>query len=481
MGFARTEQPTALAPANCAAPPGPRGLAFWWRLLRASDGWLDLLTWLNRRYGDVVGFGFLGFPACLINDPAGIEYVLVTDYQNFTKSMDYRALSRVLGQGLLTSEGEFWKHQRRLVQPAFFRDRILSYGELMTSYTRRMLETWQDGEVRDVHADMMRVTLEITARCLFNVDITHAAGTIGQALEVVMQHMPKLAGFAFLPDWVPVPGLGAFRRALADLDQIVYGIIRDRRADGQHPGDLLDMLLDARDENGAGMSDQQLRDEVMTLLLAGHETTANTLAWTLYLLSQHPEQQSRLEAEVAGVLDGRVAQAAELQRLPYTQLVLMESQRLYPPAWAIGRKAIRDFEVGGYRMRAGTNVVISQWVMHRDPRFYPDPERFDPDRWRQSSLPKFAYLPFGAGPRVCVGASLALTESALVLATLMQHYRFSLASSDPVKAFPSVTLRPRHGLRLRVEKRRQRASATVLGSSPALASTAYTTKPVTKL
>ncbi|MGA2134416.1 MAG: cytochrome P450 [Bryobacteraceae bacterium] len=452
MGFARTEQPAVVVSPVRAAPPGPHGVLFWWQLLRSPDGWLDVLTWLTRRYGDVVGFGFFGFPACIINDPAGIEHVLVTDYQNFTKSMDYRALSRVLGQGLLTSEGEFWKHQRRLVQPAFFRDRILSYGELMTTYTARLLESWRDGEVRDVHADMMRVTLEITARCLFNVDITRDAGTIGQALEVVMRHMPKLAGFAFLPDWVPVPGLGGFRRALADLDTIVYGIIRARRADGQHPGDLLDMLLDARDENGAGMSDLQLRDEVMTLLLAGHETTANTLAWTLYLLAQHPEEQMRLENEVREALDGRAAQAGELQRLPYTQMVLMESQRLYPPAWAIGRKSIREFEVGGYRLRAGTNVVISQWVMHRDPRFFPEPERFHPDRWREINLPKFVYLPFGAGPRVCVGASLALTESALALATLAQHFRFSPASREPVKAFPSVTLRPRNGLRLRVQK-----------------------------
>ncbi len=458
MGFADAQHPSVTTHAKPAVPPGPRGVVFLWRLLRAPDGWLDFLADCQRQYGNVVYFRFLGVPACLINDPAGIEQVLVTEYQNFTKSMDYRALSRVLGQGLLTSEGEFWKRQRRLVQPAFFRDRILSYGSLMTAYAARLLETWQDGEVRDIHRDMMRVTLEIAARSLFNVDIEGDTGTIAKALTVVLDDMPKLAGFAFLPEWVPVPGLGAFRRALADLDKIVYGIVRERRSNGQHPGDLLDMLLDARDENGGGMSDLQLRDEVMTLLLAGHETTANTLAWTLYLLAQNPEQQSRLEAELREVLGGRVADAAGLHRLPYTQMVLMESQRLYPPAWAIGRKAIHDFDVAGYRIPAGTNVIVSQWVMHRDAHFYPDPERFDPERWRaevagRRSLPKFAYLPFGAGPRVCVGASLALTESALVLATLMQHYRFSLASAEPVKAFPSVTLRPRNGLRLRVEKR----------------------------
>jgi cytochrome P450 len=454
MSFAKA-QPAVVQDRGHALPPGPRGISLLWRLPRAANGWLDFLTWFQRQYGNVVFFRFLTAPACLINDPAGIECVLVANHQNFTKSMDYRALSRVLGQGLLTSEGEFWKRQRRLVQPAFFRDRILSYGGLMTSYTARMLETWRDGEVRDVHHDMMRVTLEIAARSLFNVEIQGDAGTIGSALTVVMNEMPKLAGFAFLPDWVPVPGLGPFRRALADLDRIVYGIIRGRRETGEHPGDLLDMLLDARDENGEGMSDLQLRDEVMTLLLAGHETTANTLSWALYLLAQNPESQARLAAELHDVLGGRVADAAGLQRLPYTQMVLMEAQRLYPPAWAIGRKALVDFEVSGYRVPAGTNVIVSQWVLHRDPQIYPDPERFNPERWREEvagrrSLPKFAYLPFGAGPRVCVGASLALTESALVLATLIQHFRFSLASAEPVKAFPSVTLRPRRGVHLRV-------------------------------
>jgi len=428
-----------------------------WRLARARNGWLDCLPACRAQYGNIVFFRFLGSPVCLINDPAGIQQVLVTDHQNFTKSMDYRALARVLGQGLLTSEGEFWRRERRLVQPAFSRDRILAYSSLMTSYTVRLIETWQDGEVRDLHRDMMHVTLQIAARSLFNVDIEAEAGTIGRALGIVMDEMPKLTGFAFLPDWIPVPGLGPFYRALAELDRIVYGIIRDRRAGGRHPADLLDMLLDARDEEGAGMSDEQLRDEVMTLLLAGHETTANTLAWTLYLLARNPEQQARLEAEVRGVLDGRPAGAADLQQLPYTQMVLMESQRLYPPAWAVGRKALREFEICGYRLPAGTNVIVSQWVLHRDPRLYPDPECFDPERWREEAagrrgLPKFTYLPFGAGPRVCVGASLALTESALVLATLVGHFRFSLVSREPPRPFPSVTLRPRHGVRLRVEK-----------------------------
>ena len=320
--------------------------------------------------------------------------------------MDYRALSRVLGRGLLTSEGDLWKQQRRLIQPAFCRERIQFYAGFMTSYARRMLDDWPDGEVRDIHSDMMRVTLEIAARSLFSSEIGGDAGTIGRALTVVMRDMLNLANFSFLPGWLPLPGAGGFRRALRDLDEIVYGLIRDRRANGHHPGDLLDMLLEARDEDGAGMPDRQLRDEVMTLLLAGHETTANTLTWTLYLLGRYLEAQSRLEAEVDEVLGGRVPEAAGLHQLPYLQTVLMESQRLYPPAWAIGRKAIKAFDVLGYRLPAGTNVMISQWILHRNPRYYPDPERFDPDRWGEEaaghrSLPKFTYLPFwGGAPRL---------------------------------------------------------------------------------
>lgn len=271
-----------------------------------------------------------------------------------------------------------------------------------------------------------------------------------------MEEMPSLATWSFLPEWVPLPLLGRFKRAQRDLDNIVHGFIRQRRATGDRTGDLLDMLLDARDENGVGMPDQQVRDEVMTLLLAGHETTANTLSWTLYLLALNPEAQSCLASEVRDVLHGATPDAASLSRLSYTQMVLMESQRLYPPAWAVGRKAIRAFEIMGYRLPAGTNLSISQWVMHRDPRYYPDPERFDPSRWKEEAagrrkLPKFAYLPFGAGPRVCIGAGLALTEAALVLATLIQRFRFSLVSRDPVEKLLSVTLRPKNGLRLRVE------------------------------
>jgi cytochrome P450 len=457
MGFARAEGATAIRSKD-RLPPGPRRLSDSWALLRSPGAWLDFLARWSREYGDIVFFRFLGVPVCLINDPSSIEQVLVTDHQNFTKSLDYRVLARILGKGLLTSEGDLWRRQRRLIQPAFHRERIQSYAGTMTSCAQRLLENWTGGEIRDIHADMMRVTLEIAARCLFSADIANDASTVGAALAVVMEDILTLANFSFMPQWMPLPGSGGFRRALRELDRIVYGLIRERRANGQHSGDLLDLLLEARDAGGAGMPDRQVRDEVLTLLLAGHETTANTLTWTLYLLAQNPEAQARLEAEVDNMLQGRAPEAAGLHRLPYLETVLMESQRLYPPAWTVGRRAIKAFDILSYRLPAGTNIMVSQWILHRDSRYYREPERFDPDRWAENAgchnAPKFTYLPFGAGPRVCIGAGLALTEAALILAMLAQRFRFSLGSPEPVELLPSVTLRPKNGLRLRIEKRR---------------------------
>jgi cytochrome P450 len=430
-----------------------------WKLMFDPASWLPFLEGCARDYGDLVYFRLLTVRVCLVSDPDDIEEVLVSNYQNFTKSQDYRALARVLGNGLLTSEGDFWKRQRRLIQPGFHRERIASYGALMTSYTEHMLDAWRDGEVRDIHADLMRLTLEIAARSLFDVDIAGSASAVGNALNVVLEEYLGPSNFAsHLPAWVPLIGRRRFRRALRELDSIVYGFIGERRASGKQSGDLLGMLLEARDENGDGMPDEQLRDEVMTLLLAGHETTANTLTWALYLLARHPEVEARLCAELRAVLNGRAPQAQELHQLPYTGMVVSEAMRLYPPVWAIGRTARDAFDLHGYHFRAGTNVFISQWVVHRNPRYFPDPDRFDPDRWREDSparrnLPRFAYFPFGAGPRVCVGAGLALTEATLVLATLLQRFQFSLTSTAPVELMPSVTLRPKVGPRMRIARR----------------------------
>jgi cytochrome P450 len=425
-------------------------------MLRSGSS-LNFLIRLNERYGDMAYFRLFTVPACVVSDPAAVEQVLVAQNHNFTKSQDYRALQGILGEGLLTSEGDMWKRHRRLVQPAFFRERIAAYGPMMTAAAEKMAAERRDGEVRDIHADMMRVTLEITGRSLFDVDTADTAHTIGKALTVMMEDFMRLTSVNFFaPNWLTRVGPARFRRALGQIESVVYRIIRERRTSGKKSSDLLGLLLEARDENGSGLSDKELRDEVMTLLLAGHETTANTLGFTLYLLARNPEAETRLIAELDDVLRGRAAQSSDLHRLPYAEMVLKESMRLYPPAWAIGRKAIGAFDLLGYQLPAGTNVFMSQWIVQRDPQYYPNPELFDPDRWReanQRSLPKFAYLPFGGGPRVCVGAGLALTEATLVLATLLQRFRFRLVSDEPLRVLPSVTLRPKHGIPMRVEKR----------------------------
>jgi cytochrome P450 len=439
-------------------PPGPRGLAFLWEVLRSPNSSLDFLVRLHEHYGDMVFFHLLTIPACAVTDPAAIEQVLVAKSHNFTKSQDYKALHSILGEGLLTSEGDLWKRHRRLVQPAFFRERIAAYAPMMTAAAGQLADEWQDGDVRDIHADMMRLTLEIAGKTLFDVDTADIAKTIGKALSVGMEEFVRLTSVSFfIPNWLLLLGRRRFRRALRELEAVVYRIIRERRASTKDSGDLLSLLLQAREEDGSGLSDKELRDEVMTLLLAGHETTANTLSYTLYLLAQNPEAEERLYAELRQVLNGRPAEASDMHRLPYTEMVLKESMRLYPPAWAIGRKAISAFELLGYQFPAGTNVFMPQWIVHRDARYYPNPERFEPERWREladtRALPKFAYLPFGGGPRVCVGAGLALTEATVVLAAFVQRFRFRLVSDEPLQLMPSVTLRPKHGIKMRLEKR----------------------------
>lgn len=425
---------------------------------------LGFLTRCARQYGGVAFFRFMHIPVVLLSNPADIESVLITNSAKFVKSRDYRALANVLGEGLVTSEGDTWRRQRRLMQPAFYRQSILGYAQVMVDCTERHIAAWQDGASFDVHQQMMRLTLEIVARCLFGADVSSHAGAVGEALQVVMEDFNDYARLAMLlPRWLGLPVFSKMGRAVRRLDAALYSIIRERRAapGNGDSGDLLSLLLKAQDESGGAMDDRQVRDEAMTLFLAGHETTALALSWTWYLLGRNPEAQAKLAEELAQVLAGRAPTPDDLPRLRYTDMVLKESMRLYPPAWGIGREAREPFEAGGYRLRAGTNVFISQWVTHRDPRFFPDPERFDPERWRddpvrRGTLPRFAYFPFGGGPRVCIGAGFAQMEAALILATIARRFRLTVCSDHPIKLLPSVTLRPRHGIQ--VKAHRQEAS-----------------------
>lgn len=440
-------------------PPGPKGNFLLGSLGAMSRDWLGFYARCAKEYGDVVYLRFVHVPICVLVHPRDIEYVLVTNPGNFTKSADYRALARVLGKGLLISEGKFWQRQRSLIQPAFRRENILSYAPIMTATARRMVDTWSDNESRNIHDDLMRMTLEVVAQCLFGAQVGDAAERVGKAMHVVTERFVTDAGQALLfPFDIPDFLASGRRHAVGELNDVINGIIRERRNSNQAREDLLGMLLQARDAEGRPMSDTQLRDEVMTLFLAGHETTAIVLSWTCFLLAQNPEVEARLVEELRTVLGGREPTPGDLPNLRYTEMVLKEVMRLYPAVWGIGRKALADCEIGGYRVAAGTNVFIFQWLTHRDSRFFPDPEKFDPERWREDpvrpgKIPRFAYFPFGGGPRVCVGASFAMIEATLLLATILQRVHLDLEPNHPVETFATVTLRPKQGIRVNVRRR----------------------------
>jgi cytochrome P450 len=442
-----------------AAAPGPK-LSLLASLIYRPGGAnpLDFFTGLARTYGDVSSYRMAGEQLFLVNEPRLIRDVLVTHNRNFTKSRGLERSKRLLGQGLLTSEGAMHLRQRRLMQPAFHRDRVAGYADLMVGFADRMRRSWADGTTLDISREMNRLTLLIVGKTLFDVDVEDQAAAVGDALTAVMASFwMTMMPFAELIERLPVPTLRRARMARARLDAIIYRMIADRRASGRDHGDLLSMLLTAQDEDeGGGMTDQQVRDEAMTIFLAGHETTANALTWTWYLLSGAPEVEAKLHAEVGRVLQGRLPAIGDLSSLPYVERVVTESMRLYPPAWIIGRRAIDEYRLGDYVVPPRSILVMSPYIMHRDPRFYVDPERFDPDRWTpefRAALPKFAYFPFGGGPRQCIGESFAWMELILVVATIAQQCRLRLVPGHPVVPQPLITLRARHGMRMTVEKR----------------------------
>jgi cytochrome P450 len=420
---------------------------------------IGFLLNLVERYGDLVYFKLGPQPVFLLNNPDHIRDVLVTHNRNFMKGEGLQRAKRLLGEGLLTSEGEFHLRQRRLAQPAFHRQRIAGYAATMVEYAARMRDCWQAGETRDVAREMMRLTLGIAGKTLFDADVENEADEIGEALTTTFESFNRVTlPFIQWLDRLPLPSAKRFQKARSRLDATIYRIIHERRASGADRGDLLSMLIQARDEegDGSGMTDEQLRDEAMTIFLAGHETTANALTWAWYLLSQHPEIEARFHAEVDGALKGDLPSAEDFPRLQYTEMVFAESMRLYPPAWIIGRRALVDYQINGYAVPARSILVMSQYVTHHDPRYFPDPFRFDPERWRpeaRESRPKFSYYPFGGGPRLCIGESFAWMEGVLVMATLAQHFKPRLAPGRPVEIQPLVTLRPKHGMRMILERR----------------------------
>jgi cytochrome P450 len=420
---------------------------------------LGFLTRIAREHGDVARFRMGPVELHLVNRPDWIRDVLVTHAASFHKGRGLERAKRLLGEGLLTSEDPVHLRQRRMMQPAFHAQRIAGYADAMVALADRAASRWTPGATRDISLEMARLTLAIVGRTLFDADVESEADEIGAALTTALGLFGRTFTLPYfeLLDRLPLPMNRRFERAKDRIDATIARLVAERR---RTPGgtDLLSLLVGASDVegDGRGMTDAQLRDEAITIFLAGHETTANALAWTWYLLALHPEAEARLHAEVDAVLGGRAPTAADLARLPWTEMVLAESMRLFPPAWIIGRRAIEPYAVGGFDVPKNSIVVVCQWVTHRDPRWFPDPERFDPERFlpaAKEARPRFAYFPFGGGPRVCIGEGFAWMEGVLVLAAIARRWRLRLVPGQTIVPAPSITLRPRGGIRMILERR----------------------------
>ncbi|MFO0878215.1 MAG: cytochrome P450 [Gemmataceae bacterium] len=436
-----------------AMPPSPPGRFLLGHLGELRKDVLSFYARVAREQGDVALVRFGLKPVYVLSHPEAIEEVLTS--RNFIKHYALRMNRRLLGNGLLSSEGDFWKRQRRLIQPAFLRERVNRYADTMVAYSERWAGVWRDGEVRNIHADMRQLTMEIAARTLFGADVEGQGPIVAQALLDVMESFSsRLFSVLRLPESFPTPSNIRAWRAVKRLDAILYGLIRDRRAEGTQE-DLLSILLHARNEDdGTGMSDKQLRDEAMTLFLAGHETTALALTYTLWLLGQHPEIQERIRAEVRQAAGDGPLEASHFPRLSLTEGVVNEGMRLYPPAYAVGRQAVEPCEVAGYRIPAGGTLLMLQWVVHRDARWWPDPLRFNPDRWANNlarRLPNLCFFPFGGGPRTCIGNHFAMIESVLVLAVLLRHWRIE-AVTPQLQFRPRLTLAPASPVEVRLHR-----------------------------
>ena len=441
--------------------PGPAGNVGVRNIARFVSDQLGFMRGLADRYGDVVQLKMLGTPWFLVSHPDDIEAVFVKHARIMARDDYASVLERALGLGLLTSEGDLWKRQRKLMSQAFVPKRIQSYADAMVRVTDAGLAPWRHAEEINLHQEMSRITMEVVAEVLFGAGVSkHDVTTVREAMEVINEffsNSPEV--IVKLAAWVPTPRNRRMTRAVAQIDELIFRIIGARRG-GEQRDDLLGTLLAAQDDDGAKMSDKQLRDEAVTLFLAGHETTALTLAHTLFLLSTHPDVERKLFAELTEVLGGRLPNAADVKALPYMERVLKESMRLFPPAWTTGREAVEDVEIGGHAIPKGAQILISQWVVHRDPRWFPNPEGFDPDRWtpeRVKDLPRYAYFPFGGGPRICIGNHFAMMEATLILAIIIQRWQLELLPGQRLELSPSVTLRQKGpGLRVRLADRAAR-------------------------
>jgi cytochrome P450 len=438
---------------------GPSGRYGARNLVRFVRGQLPWLQGLAARHGDIVRLKMMGSWWFIVSHPDDIERILVKDARIMKRDAGIAIVRRVLGNGLLTSEGDLWKRQRKLMSQAFTPKRIAEYATAMVRVGDATLGSWRAGATINLHQEMSQLTMKVVADVLFGASMDTAdVDAVSHAMEDVNEFFSgSPEAMLQIPKWVPTPRNIGMNRAVASLDRVVYGIIAKRR-EGQPRSDLLGTLLAARDDDGAGMSDGQLRDEVMTLFLAGHETTALTLAHTLYLLSLNPKIEQRLHDETIKVLGDRLPAAEDARSLTFAEWALKETMRLYPPAWSTGRETVEPYELRGHTIPVGSQLVASQWIVHRDARWYPDPERFDPERWspeRAKDLPRYAYFPFGGGPRVCIGNHFAMMEATLLLAMIVQRFRIELLPGERLELAPAVTLRQKgDGLKARTLARR---------------------------
>ena len=451
-------------------PPGPRSGLFGLKLARGLRRRpLEFFTELARQYGDLAWFRAGPYRICLVNRPELIRDILVNKQDHYRKLKRFRrVIGQVAGNGLIVSEGDFWRRQRRLVQPAFHAERLRPYAQITVEYTRRMLDEWPDEIVVPMGETMGDLARAIIAKQLFDIELTGKAANMGKAVRLRAEFfMRELGSPLKLPDWLPLPAKRRKRWALRVLDEVICEIIAQRRAAGTDQGDLLSKLLLAVDEegDGTGMTDQQARDEAMTLFNGGHDTAAAALTWLWYVLAHHPDVKQRLTREIDAVLAGRPATYEDVARLPYTEMVIKETLRMYPPTWCMTRGAVTDVELGGYRIDRGTWLIVSPYVTQHDPRYFEDPDRFDPERFspdRADKIEPFTYFPFGGGPRVCIAKPMAMMQLALIAATMLQHAELDLAPGQgEVAPEALIAIRPRGGLRMTVRKkaRPQRLSA----------------------
>jgi cytochrome P450 len=457
MASIALERKTPALPAGVDLGGGVMGLL---RAIRTFGGdQLEAMLKLRDQYGPTYSVTVGGERVVVFSQPEHLHAILVEHADSFYKDADYtdekRGLARFVGQGLITSDGALWKKQRKLVAPAFHAKRIATYADTMTTYTTSLIDMWRDGETRDIAKEMAALTIRIVGKTLFDVDATgENAAPVLSAMETIQESQGTLT---LVPEWIPTPANLRKKRSLRELDRLVYGIIAERQANEGDRGDLLSMLVAARDEHGQPMDTRQIRDEAVTLFLAGHETTANTLNWTFTLLAQNPEIEAALHAELDAVLGDRAPTLADLDRLPYTEQIIKESMRLYPPAWSVGRVAIEDVTIGEWTLPKGTRAGIVTYMTHHDPSLWEQPERFDPSRFgpeRESKIPKYAYLPFGGGPRVCIGNHFAMMEAKLLLAGIASRYQLRLAKGQRVAMQPRITLNPMGGLPMTLRERK---------------------------